>query len=106
MRASKIHFHLEGVKWIQRNVIFVIKFISFGSITSRFILSLVLLETNEDDIITRFVRAEKTLITLEHLTSVFEVWFLGMVLGLVIFFCELLSFRLMKYKSTFRDDVM
>lgn len=56
----------------------------------------VLLETNEEDIIRRFLKSENTLITWDHLSTVFLVWSLGMGVGVIIFLSELLHFRLLE----------
>lgn len=58
----------------------------------------VLLETNEEDIIRRFLKSENTLITFDHLSTVFLVWSLGMAVGVMIFLSELLHFRLLELK--------
>lgn len=51
----------------------------------------VMVETNEQDIIQRFVRTDKTLITWETLSPVFRLWAIGMFTsGIVLIFERLI----------------
>lgn len=52
------------------------------------ILFAVLLETNERDIIERFVRTDRTLVTWDTLSPVFRLWAIGLATAGVIFMCE------------------
>lgn len=53
-----------------------------------------MVETNEQDIIRRFVRTDKTLVTWETLVTVFRFWAIGMVTAGVVFIFERLIYRL------------
>lgn len=48
----------------------------------------VTVETNEQDIIQRFVRTDKTLVTWDHLSTVFRLWAIGLGTAGIIFICE------------------
>lgn len=54
------------------------------------VFCLVLLETNEEEIIRRFERNDKTVITWKHLSTVFWMWGVGIGIGLLVFVAELL----------------
>lgn len=53
-----------------------------------------MVETNEQDIIHRFVRTDKTLVTWNHLSTVFRLWSIGMGTSGIAFVCEHLLYYL------------
>lgn len=57
------------------------------------IFILVVIDTNEAEIIQRFLRTNKTLVTWSHLSTVFKLWGIGIGLAAISFVCELLRFR-------------
>lgn len=55
-----------------------------------------MVETNEQDIIQRFVRTDKTLVTWNHLSTVFRLWALGMGVAAIVFIFERLLYYFKK----------
>lgn len=53
-----------------------------------------MVETNEKEIIQRFVRTDKTLVTWETLVTVFRLWAIGMVTAVTVFVFERLIYLL------------
>lgn len=54
----------------------------------------VMVETNEQEIIQRFVRTDKTLVTWDTLVTVFRLWAIGMVTAGIVFVFERLIYHL------------
>lgn len=55
-----------------------------------------MVETNEQDIIQRFVRTDKTLVTWNHLSTVFRLWAIGLGGAGIVFVFECLLYCLNK----------
>lgn len=56
--------------------------------SATFIVFAVMVETNEQEIIERFVRTSKTLVTWKHLSTVFGLWAIGMGTAGIVFIVE------------------